>query len=53
MVCSYLAFRRQSLIQTEIAALNEVAIHRGLYPHLTQIGCYVDEEFLTDAVSDG
>ncbi|OAD69830.1 hypothetical protein PHYBLDRAFT_126721 [Phycomyces blakesleeanus NRRL 1555(-)] len=30
--------------------MNEVSLHRGRYPHLTSIGCYVDDNFLTECV---
>jgi hypothetical protein len=30
--------------------MNEVNLHRGRYPHLTAIECFVDGQFLTDAV---
>ena len=30
--------------------MNEVSLHRGRYPHLTAIGCYVDGEYLTECV---
>ena len=33
--------------------LNEVAIHRGAFPHLVQIEVYVDGMLLTEAVADG
>lgn len=33
--------------------LNEVALHRGRYPHLVQIEIYVDGMPLTEAVADG
>ncbi|KAL0076591.1 ATP-NAD kinase [Phycomyces blakesleeanus] len=33
--------------------MNEVSLHRGRYPHLTSIGCYVDDNFLTECVADG
>ncbi|KAI7850557.1 ATP-NAD kinase-like domain-containing protein [Circinella umbellata] len=33
--------------------MNEVSLHRGRYPHLTSIGCYVDGEYLTECVADG
>ncbi|CAO3626886.1 unnamed protein product [Cunninghamella blakesleeana] len=33
--------------------MNEVTIHRGRYPHLTSIGCYVDDHYLTECVADG
>ncbi|KAI9029740.1 ATP-NAD kinase-like domain-containing protein [Phycomyces nitens] len=33
--------------------MNEVSLHRGRYPHLTSIGCYVDDSFLTECVADG
>jgi hypothetical protein len=30
--------------------MNEVNLHRGRYPHLNAIECFVDSQFLTDAV---
>ncbi|KAJ1974988.1 NADH kinase pos5 [Dimargaris xerosporica] len=33
--------------------MNEVHVHRGRFPHLTCIDCYVDNEYLTNAVADG
>ncbi|RKP08938.1 ATP-NAD kinase, partial [Thamnocephalis sphaerospora] len=33
--------------------MNEVNLHRGRYPHLSAVSCYVNGEFLTDAVADG
>lgn len=30
--------------------MNEVNLHRGRYPHLTAIECFVDGQILTDAV---
>ena len=33
--------------------LNEVALHRGRFPHLVQIEIYVDGMPLTEAVADG
>ncbi|KAJ1929257.1 NADH kinase pos5 [Tieghemiomyces parasiticus] len=33
--------------------MNEVLVHRGRFPHLTSIDCWVDGEFLTNAVADG
>ncbi|CAG8516633.1 27501_t:CDS:10 [Dentiscutata erythropus] len=36
-----------------IQAMNEVNLHRGRFPHLTAINCFVDEQFLTNAVADG
>ncbi|RKP35197.1 ATP-NAD kinase-like domain-containing protein, partial [Dimargaris cristalligena] len=33
--------------------MNEVHVHRGRFPHLTSIDCFVDQEFLTNAVADG
>ncbi|CAG8495822.1 14168_t:CDS:10 [Funneliformis caledonium] len=37
----------------DLQAMNEVNLHRGRYPHLTAIDCFVDGQFLTDAVADG
>uniref|UniRef100_U9TH68 ATP-NAD kinase n=1 Tax=Rhizophagus irregularis (strain DAOM 181602 / DAOM 197198 / MUCL 43194) TaxID=747089 RepID=U9TH68_RHIID len=36
-----------------LQSMNEVNLHRGRYPHLTAIECFVDGQFLTDAVADG
>ncbi|CAG8581166.1 2347_t:CDS:10 [Cetraspora pellucida] len=36
-----------------LQAMNEVNLHRGRFPHLTAINCFVDEQFLTNAVADG
>ncbi|KAI8081507.1 ATP-NAD kinase-like domain-containing protein [Halteromyces radiatus] len=33
--------------------MNEVTLHRGRYPHLTSIDCYVDNHHLTECVADG
>ncbi|KAI8065664.1 ATP-NAD kinase-like domain-containing protein [Gongronella butleri] len=33
--------------------MNEVALHRGRYPHLTAIDCYVDNQYLTECIADG
>ncbi|ORX56329.1 ATP-NAD kinase [Hesseltinella vesiculosa] len=33
--------------------MNEVVLHRGRYPHLTAINCYVDNQYLTECVADG
>lgn len=33
--------------------MNEVTLHRGRYPHLTTIDCFVDEQYLTECVADG
>lgn len=30
--------------------MNEVNLHRGRFPHLTVINCFVDDVFLTEAV---
>ncbi|KAJ1948935.1 NADH kinase pos5, partial [Dispira parvispora] len=38
---------------TTYPVMNEVHVHRGRFPHLTSIDCYVDNEFLTNAVADG
>ncbi|KAJ2842772.1 NADH kinase pos5 [Coemansia brasiliensis] len=32
---------------------NEACIHRGTYPHLTTISCYLNEHLLTTSVGDG
>ncbi|CAG8439553.1 10942_t:CDS:10 [Acaulospora morrowiae] len=37
----------------DLQAMNEVNLHRGRYPHLAAISCYVNEQFLTEAVADG
>ncbi|GBC01987.1 hypothetical protein RclHR1_04400010 [Rhizophagus clarus] len=37
----------------DLQSMNEVNLHRGRYPHLTAIECFVDGQFLTDAVADG
>ncbi|EUC57491.1 NADH kinase [Rhizoctonia solani AG-3 Rhs1AP] len=36
-----------------LLVMNEVALHRGGSPHLTRIDSFVDDEHLTEAVSDG
>ncbi|RIB03956.1 ATP-NAD kinase-like domain-containing protein [Gigaspora rosea] len=36
-----------------LQAMNEINLHRGRFPHLTAINCFVDEQFLTNAVADG
>ncbi|KAI9496252.1 ATP-NAD kinase-like domain-containing protein [Zychaea mexicana] len=44
--------RRISVDGKEVGkqVMNEVSLHRGRYPHLTAIGCYVDGEYLTECV---
>ncbi|CAJ0827701.1 7042_t:CDS:10 [Entrophospora sp. SA101] len=37
----------------DMQAMNEVNLHRGRYPHLTNIECFVDGQYLTNAVADG
>ncbi|CAG8546841.1 16920_t:CDS:10 [Acaulospora colombiana] len=37
----------------DLQVMNEVNLHRGRYPHLAVINCFVDEQFLTEAVADG
>ncbi|KAF9157204.1 NADH kinase pos5, partial [Actinomortierella ambigua] len=37
----------------DLTVMNEVNMHRGRYPHLTSIGCYVDGSMITEAVADG
>ncbi|KAF9586366.1 NADH kinase pos5 [Lunasporangiospora selenospora] len=37
----------------DLTVMNEVNLHRGRYPHLTSIGCYVDGHLITEAVADG
>ncbi|KAJ1958583.1 NADH kinase pos5 [Linderina pennispora] len=32
---------------------NEACIHRGTYPHLTTIACYINNQLLTTSVGDG
>ncbi|KAL1922876.1 uncharacterized protein VTP21DRAFT_9252 [Calcarisporiella thermophila] len=36
-----------------IQVMNEVNLHRGRHPSLTSIDCYVNGEYLTEAVADG
>ncbi|KAI9593239.1 ATP-NAD kinase-like domain-containing protein [Syncephalis fuscata] len=36
-----------------VQVMNEVNLHRGRYPHLSAVSCYINGEFLTDAVADG
>ncbi|KAG0226648.1 NADH kinase pos5 [Mortierella sp. GBA43] len=38
---------------SDLTVMNEVNLHRGRYPHLTWIGCYVDGHLITEAVADG
>lgn len=46
--------RRILLIELLVThVLNEVALHRGRYPHLVQIEIYVDGMPLTETVADG
>ncbi|KAI9284468.1 ATP-NAD kinase-like domain-containing protein [Umbelopsis sp. AD052] len=33
--------------------MNELTLHRGRSPHLTAIECFVDGQYLTDAIADG
>ncbi|CAG8465318.1 655_t:CDS:10 [Diversispora eburnea] len=37
----------------DLQAMNEVSLHRGRFPNLAVINCFVDDEFLTEAVADG
>ncbi|KAG0267071.1 NADH kinase pos5 [Mortierella polycephala] len=37
----------------DLTVMNEVNLHRGRYPHLTSIGCFVDGQLITEAVADG
>ncbi|KAH7048873.1 ATP-NAD kinase-like domain-containing protein [Linnemannia elongata] len=37
----------------DLTVMNEVNLHRGRYPHLTSIGCFVDGHMITEAVADG
>ncbi|KAF2149394.1 ATP-NAD kinase [Myriangium duriaei CBS 260.36] len=37
----------------DVYAMNEVLLHRGRQPHLSQIQIYVGGRFLTEAVADG
>ncbi|KAL5638264.1 hypothetical protein ACGC1H_005077 [Rhizoctonia solani] len=39
--------------KSRLLVMNEVALHRGGSPHLTRIDSFVDDEHLTEAVSDG
>lgn len=38
---------------TELTALNEVVLERGSSPYLSNIECYVDDEFVTTVSADG
>lgn len=38
---------------SKINVANEVNVHRGVFPHLTSINCYVDDLFLTNGIADG
>ncbi|KAJ3120931.1 NADH kinase pos5 [Nowakowskiella sp. JEL0407] len=44
---------RKSEPQIKQQALNEITLHRGRNPSLATISCYIDNEYLTDAISDG
>ncbi|KAH8550914.1 ATP-NAD kinase-like domain-containing protein, partial [Umbelopsis sp. PMI_123] len=33
--------------------MNELTLHRGRSPHLTAVECFVDGQYLTDAIADG
>lgn len=33
--------------------MNELTLHRGKSPHLTAVECFVDGQYLTDAIADG
>ncbi|KAI8051951.1 ATP-NAD kinase-like domain-containing protein [Syncephalis plumigaleata] len=52
--CTAFTATGQKMEQADrIQVMNEVNLHRGRYPHLSAVSCYVDGEFLTDAVADG
>jgi NADH kinase len=36
-----------------IQVMNEVNLHRGSYPHLTSLNCFINGQFLTNAIADG
>ncbi|KAI9504927.1 NADH kinase pos5 [Coemansia spiralis] len=36
-----------------LSITNEACIHRGTYPHLTTISCYLNDHLLTTSVGDG
>ncbi|RIA80936.1 ATP-NAD kinase-like domain-containing protein [Glomus cerebriforme] len=46
-------FTKNGIEIGDLQAMNEVNLHRGRYPHLNAIECFVDGQFLTDAVADG
>ncbi|KAJ2611436.1 NADH kinase pos5 [Coemansia sp. RSA 1365] len=39
--------------QGPVNITNEACIHRGTYPHLTTISCYLNDHLLTTSVGDG
>ncbi|KAI8322244.1 ATP-NAD kinase [Martensiomyces pterosporus] len=39
--------------QGHLNITNEACIHRGTYPHLTTISCYINDHLLTTSVGDG
>ncbi|EEB08775.1 NADH kinase [Schizosaccharomyces japonicus yFS275] len=40
-------------IKSPYYAMNELHVHRGLSPHMSVLEVYVNDEFLTEAISDG
>ncbi|CAG8500892.1 11454_t:CDS:10 [Scutellospora calospora] len=58
LACSMWNAERKKIVWKDkeighLQAMNEVNLHRGRFPHLTAINCFVDEQFLTNAVADG
>ncbi|CAG8790485.1 32865_t:CDS:2, partial [Racocetra persica] len=58
LTCSMWNAERKRIVRNDkeignLQAMNEVNLHRGRFPHLTAINCFVDEQFLTNAVADG
>ncbi|KAJ1678191.1 NADH kinase pos5 [Spiromyces aspiralis] len=41
------------LLRGEHKIMNEICIHRGMYPHLTTLNCWVNNQLLTSSVADG
>ncbi|KAI8870487.1 ATP-NAD kinase [Ramicandelaber brevisporus] len=40
-------------IRNRFLVLNDALVHRGHFPHLASVNCFVDGEFLTTGVADG
>ncbi|KAJ1645640.1 NADH kinase pos5 [Coemansia erecta] len=44
---------QKSIDDSPVHVTNEASIHRGTYPHLTTISCFLDNHLLTTSVGDG